>query len=111
MPQVRRWWYARSLARGDLTQALSHVEEILAHLETASLDGTLEPYRIYLTCYQVLSANQDPRADEILADAYNLILERAENIADESQRRLFLENVVVNREIIKEYDKMSKLEM
>ncbi|MEA3439007.1 MAG: hypothetical protein U9R58_01875 [Chloroflexota bacterium] len=86
------------------------MEEILTHLETASLDGTLEPYRIYLTCYQVLSANQDPRANEILANAYALLQERAENIADDSISRSFLENVAVNREIIKEYEKMSKLE-
>jgi len=99
-----------SLARGERTQALSHVEEILTHLETGNLDGALEPYRIYLTCYQVLSANQDPRARETLADAYNLLQERAENIANESLRRSFLENVAVNREIISEYEKNSSME-
>jgi hypothetical protein len=51
-------------------------------------------------------ANQEPRAREILADAYNLLQERAENIADESLRRSFLENVAVNREIISEYEKL-----
>jgi predicted ATPase len=95
-----------SLAREELAQALSYVEEILEYLETGSLDGTIEPYRIYLTCYQVLSANQDPRADEILQDAYNLLQERAGNIADESQRRSFFENVAANREIVNEYEKM-----
>ena len=100
----------QSLSRGDLTQALSHVEEILTHLETGNLDGSLEPYRIYLTCYQVLRANQDPRANGILADTYNLLQERGENIADESLRSSFLENVAVNREIINEYKKISNLE-
>ena len=58
----------------------------------------------------MLGANQDPRANGILADAYNLLQERGENIADESLRRSFLENVVVNREIVNEYEKMSNLE-
>jgi hypothetical protein len=53
----------------------------------------------------VPSANQDPRASEILSDAYTLMQERGENIADESLRRSFLENVAVNKEIIDEYEK------
>ena len=55
-------------------------------------------------------ANLDPCAEDILADAYNLLQERGENIADESQRRSFLENVAVNREIVNEYKKISNLE-
>jgi hypothetical protein len=94
------------LARGDPVEALSWVEKILSHLETDNLDGTLEPYRIYLTCYHVLRANKDPRANPILTEAYNLIQERAKNISDESLRILFLENVAVNREIISECEKL-----
>jgi len=55
-------------------------------------------------------ANLDPCAEDTLADAYNLLQERGENIADESQRRSFLENVAVNREIVNEYEKISNLE-
>ena len=88
-----------SLAQGDPAQAQAQVEEILAHLESNSLDGTDEPFRIYLTCYRVLRAGQDPRAQEILSTAHRLLQERAAKISDEELRRSFLENVAAHREI------------
>lgn len=100
-----------SLAQGDLNQALSQVDEILAFIETKpvstghALDGTVEPFRIYQTCYQVLKANEDSRADAILTDAYNLLQTRAINISDEELRHCFLNNVVVNREIVEEFER------
>ena len=100
-----------SLAQGDLSRALSQVEEILGFLETRytstghALDGAVEPFRIYQTCYQVLKANEDSRADAILTDAYNLLQKRAANISDEHLRGCFLNNVAVNREIVEEYEK------
>ena len=42
-----------------------------------ALEGTLEPLRIYLTCYRVLLANRDPRAGEILVGCPHLLQERA----------------------------------
>jgi tetratricopeptide (TPR) repeat protein len=89
-----------SLAQNDLIQAQAQVEEILTHLESKTLDGTDEPLRIYLTCYHVLRAAQDPRAQEILNTAHNLLQERAAKIGDEELRRSFLENVAVHREIV-----------
>lgn len=91
-----------SLAKGDLTQAQAQVEEILAHLETNTLVGTDEPFRIYLTCYRVLRASQDPRAQETLDTAHRLLQEQAAKISDEKMRRLFLENVAAHREIVEE---------
>ena len=49
-----------ALAQGDLPQAQAHVETILEHLKTRTLNGTLEPFRIYLTCVRVLQAAGDP---------------------------------------------------
>jgi tetratricopeptide (TPR) repeat protein len=89
-----------SLAQGDLPQAQNHVEEILRHLETGALDGTDEPFRVYLTCYQVLHASGDPRAQEILTTVYNLLQEQAAKITDEELHRSFLESIVVHREIV-----------
>jgi hypothetical protein len=68
-------------------------------------DGTKEPFRILLTCYQVLKANDDQRADAILTDAYNLLQARAANINDVHLRGCFLNNVAVNREIVEAYEK------
>jgi hypothetical protein len=56
--------------------------------------------RIYLTCYRVLQANADPRAEEILCTAHNLLQERAAKIDDEELRRSYLENVAAHREIV-----------
>jgi tetratricopeptide (TPR) repeat protein len=96
------------LAQGDLAQAQAHVEEILSHLQVGSLDGTVEPSRIYLTCYQVLRANGDPRAGEVLEAAYHLLQERAAKIDDEELRRSFLENVKANREIVAAWEQASR---
>jgi len=92
------------LAQGDLPQAQAHAEEILSYLETGSLDLTFEPFRIYLTCYRVLEATDDPRARDILEEAHSLLQERAAKISDETERRSFLENVAAHREIVRAYE-------
>ncbi|MBU1879916.1 MAG: tetratricopeptide repeat protein [Chloroflexi bacterium] len=82
-----------SLAQGDPAGATDHVTEILDHLDRQSnpLDGTVEPLRVYRTCCQVLRANRDPRAREVLAAANALLQERAAGIDDETLRRSFLD--------------------
>jgi tetratricopeptide (TPR) repeat protein len=92
-----------SLARGDLAQAKAHVEKVLSYLESNALDGTDEPFRVYLTCYRVLQASGDPLAAHILDQAHRLLQERAAKISDEKLRRSFLENVAAHREIISEF--------
>ena len=94
-----------SLGQGDLEQAQAQVEEILTYLETETLDGTEEPFRVYLTCYRVLCANQDPRAKTILNTAHCLLQEQAAKISDEETRCSFLENVAAHREIVSEWRK------
>jgi hypothetical protein len=83
------------------------VEKILGYREWgASGHGRFllsEPLRVYLTCYRVLQANDDPRADTILEEGYRFLQERATKISDEEERRSFLENVAANREIASEY--------
>jgi tetratricopeptide (TPR) repeat protein len=91
-----------SLDLGALAQAQDQAEEILSHLKSSMLDGIDEPLRIYLTCYRALHANQDPRAQEILSTAHNLLQERAAKIGDEEMRRSFLENVTAHREIMEQ---------
>jgi hypothetical protein len=93
-----------SFFQAEPLQALAYVEEILTYLETGSLDGMKEPFRIYLTCYQVLSAHEDPRAQTILAAAYHLLQERASKIGNKTLRHAFLENVLVHKEIIVNVD-------
>ena len=54
---------------------------------------------------RVLNANQDSRAQDILATAHRLMQERTLKIAYEDLRQLFLENVTAHREIRSEFEK------
>ena len=90
----------------DNATAQQIIETLMSYLDKGNtLEGTESPNRIYLTCYQVLKANNDPRASTILEDGYNLLQERATKISDEELRQCFLNNVAVNREIVEEYEK------
>ncbi len=91
------------LARQDLPQACVWVEEILKWLEAHSLDGTEEPGRVFLTCYQVLWASEDPRAELLLEQGYRFLQERAHKIDDPAVRRGFWENVAAHREMQREW--------
>jgi len=87
-----------ALARPMACQCLGqHLETILAFLTQTAGEGLEEPLRVYLTCYQGLHALRDPRADAVLAQAYELLQKRAEQIDDPVLRRSFLENVAVHR--------------
>jgi tetratricopeptide (TPR) repeat protein len=61
-----------TLGRGDPAEAQTFVEEILSRLEEGDLVGVSDPVRVYLACYQVLEANGDPRAREVLGAASGL---------------------------------------
>jgi class 3 adenylate cyclase/tetratricopeptide (TPR) repeat protein len=89
-----------ALARGDLTQAQMHVEEILAHLAPGALQSTVELAWVYLTCYRVLKENHDRRASALLDTAYAWLQERAAGIDDADRRRSFLEDIATHRELI-----------
>lgn len=92
-----------NLQLGDLAAAGEHTVEILAVLETHSLDGSLDAHWIWLTCVQVLQAADDPRAAAVLERAYRLTLEQAAKIDDLDLRRSFLEKLPARREIIALY--------
>ncbi len=95
-----------SLKQGEILQAKHQITEILAYLnEHPMLDGTIEPLRIYFTCYQVLQANQDPRAEEILQSAYRVLQQRAEKISNEEMRNIFLTRVAAHQNIIQAWQR------
>jgi DNA-binding SARP family transcriptional activator/Tfp pilus assembly protein PilF len=94
-----------ALSQGRNPAAKGYVEEILHIEKTRGLDGTNEPFRIYLTCFRVLEACRDSRAEEILTSAYRWLEELRANIRDENLQRSFLENVAAHREIVAAYRK------
>lgn len=89
-----------ALLQDDHATARAHVEPILAYLDQHALAGTDEPFRIYLTCYQVLQAGHDPRAGQILRTACARLRERADHITDEGLRRSYLEYVAAHRALL-----------
>ena len=91
------------LAQGDGARARSCAEEILDYVENNTLDGTDEPFHVYLTCYRALCACQDPRAEQVLLVAYNRLQTLAGGIEEQGLRRVFLQNVASHREIVATY--------
>ncbi len=87
----------------DQLSSRVYAEEVLAHLQTTTLDGTIEPFRVYLTCYRVLRNHNDPRARLLLERAYSLLQTHAATITDPAMRQSFLDNVAVHREIVSEF--------
>ncbi len=86
------------MAQGNLAQAQDQVASVLEYLHAG---GSLEkPFRIYLTCYHVMAASQDPRAGEILETAHHLLQEQAAAIPYEEARRSFLEDIPSHRQIL-----------
>jgi predicted ATPase/class 3 adenylate cyclase len=93
-----------ALAEGDLSRAQQFADEALRGLAKGyPWASILTGLRVYLACYRGLHASGDPRAQEVLEEAHRLLHARAETIDDPALRRSFLENVAVNREIVRAY--------
>lgn len=88
------------LAKQEPALALQQVEEILTYLQTNSLNGSDEPFRIYWTCCEVLEAVGDGRRGPLLRQARELLLQQAEQMQDTAVRRSFLENVTVHAQLL-----------
>jgi tetratricopeptide (TPR) repeat protein len=84
-------------ARGAAGAALELVEAILPHLLPGRLDGTIEPFSVYLTCYQVLADHADPRARPLLEQARRELETQAGRIEDLRQRQLFIDCLATRR--------------
>ncbi len=98
---IRRALADLALAQGQAAAALAHVEGLLPFLAGPPLPGSSESLRLYWTCYSALRANDDPRADGILAAACALLQSRAALISDETRRRTFVHGIDVNRKILR----------
>ena len=99
---------AVALAQGDTATAVSQVESILARLAAgASLDGTNEPLRVRLSCYEALHAVHDPRAAEVLRLAHAELQQRADKISDARIRNEFLRGVPYHRAIVEAWEARS----
>jgi tetratricopeptide (TPR) repeat protein len=95
---------AAYLALNDMSKALDYAQRALAILEECKGEGPEFPQRGYYICYQVLHAvGETDSARRALRSAYRLVMAGAEKIAEPTLRQSFLENVPINRQILKEY--------
>jgi hypothetical protein len=97
------------MAQGDSQQALEHVREIMAWIESNGSEGIEYPLQVYMTCHRILDATRGnapatERCHAILSRARAALLEQAAEIGDPILRHKFLENVKANREIVAAWD-------
>lgn len=90
--------------RGDNHNMEQQLEMILNYLQSASLDGTSEPARIYLTCYNALKQLGDSRAKPLLDAGQQFIQARANSISDPAKQQSYLRRVRANAELISTWE-------
>ena len=78
------------LAGHRVADAVRLVEEALDHLDRDSLVGTLRTTVVLDTCWRVLAAAGDPRADDVLARAQTLVREASDTVGDPDMAARFL---------------------
>ena len=84
----------------DISLAKGLTDEIMGYLsEGVTLDATEEPLRVYLACYNLLERIEDPRSNQILDTAKQLLDEQVSKIKDEESRRMYVDNVPWRRAI------------
>jgi hypothetical protein len=95
-----------ALLQGDMSTALTITAGILEQFSRGlSLDGTEEPLRVSLICYQVLDAANDLRATHVLASAHVELQSRALKISNESRRESYLLRVPFHAMIINQFNR------
>jgi tetratricopeptide (TPR) repeat protein len=78
----------------DIPRAKTLTDEVMHFLSAgATLDATEEPLRVYLACYNVLERMQDPRANQILVSAKQVLEEQTSKLKDEESRSMYIRNV------------------
>ncbi len=94
---VQAYLAALDLAQGESLAALAAVEEVLTHFGDSTFTPAQRPQELLLLAYQILAANQDPRAQAVLDQAWALVQAQLAQIDDPLLRETFLTNVPVNR--------------
>lgn len=92
-----------ALAQGQLRQAKAYIDELAPQLTYQTYAGIVELIRIYLTCYQVLTAVHDARAAKFLTMGYTILQERSAKIEGEELRRSYLQ-IAVHAELCRLYE-------
>ena len=90
-----------ALAQDDCVGALAHADAVLAALDAGTgLEGTEEPMRVHLACWQALRAADDARAPLRLNLAVSELRARAERLAAAHERESYLRRVPHHRALL-----------
>ena len=89
-----------ALLRGDRVRARVSIEKLLERVAQLGCDGLVTPLEVWLVCYRVLAANNDPRAHTVHERALAVLHEQAGWIDEPDERRVFLENVPAHHAIL-----------
>jgi predicted ATPase len=82
------------LRRNDFTALSDHTDSLLAIMETdKEFSGAEDPLRIYFSIHQGLVKMKNPRSDNILQNAKELLEAQVSKFKDEKARRLYVESV------------------
>ena len=88
------------LLMNDIESASRETEKILHFLQEGStLDGTDEPIRVYNACYLLLKRKQDPRSQQVLQHANDILDAQLSNFVDDVSRNRYIENIPWRRAI------------
>ena len=83
-------------AESALEQVTTTVDELMQYP-----DFEYAEIRLILILYKILTANNDPRAEQILEYGHKKLMRDADRIEDVAQRRSYLENIPKNVALIK----------
>jgi predicted ATPase/class 3 adenylate cyclase len=85
---------------GDMLSASHEAGKILEFLDGGNtLDGTDEPLRVYYACYRFLEMQNDPRSQQILQKAKDMLDAQVTRFNADPDRRRYIENIPWRRAI------------
>ncbi len=74
--------------------ASQEAEAIYQHMETnPAFEGAEEPLRIYLSLHNAFAKNKDPRTQQVLKNASQLLEQQVKKLNSTEAQRIFVENV------------------
>ncbi len=98
-------WGLAAFKQGNREVALAHIHSALEVIEYYGLAQLPYPFTISLICVDVLSAyGQHIRARSILESAYDLLIERADQILEPERRARYLLTIPTHRQIMALYE-------
>ncbi|GAB4269813.1 MAG: adenylate/guanylate cyclase domain-containing protein [Candidatus Promineifilaceae bacterium] len=94
------------LQQNKVKQALDLANEITEWLDKNGTEGVEFPLRAYHVCIEVYTAVGDnKKATKLLTTAYNLLINKSQQISDEDLRHQFLNAIPVHRMLVEKYQK------